>query len=382
MTDPSRRKDLLLDINDLHIEGRSGGAWHPIIKGVDLQLKRGEIMGLIGESGAGKSTLGLAAMGYTKGGCRISGGSINFDGHDLVGARREQLRKLHGARIAYVAQSAAVAFNPAYRLIDQYCEAPVRHGVMSKAQARKDAVQLYTEMQLPDPGQIGFRYPHQVSGGQLQRAMTAMAMACRPDLIIFDEPTTALDVTTRRSARYDPDKARDLMKKAGHEGTKFKLHTSETPFAGAVDGAQLFSQHAAQAGIDIEVVREPEDGYWSNVWGQAEFFASRWSGRADADLMLTLPYSRESIGSWNATHWDNEAFNTALVAARGERDDAKRKELYWECQALVSTEGGMIAPAWADYLDAKSSKISTGEKIAGDWDLDGARASERWWFNA
>lgn len=197
MTDTPHQGKLLLDISDLRIEGRSGGAWHPIVKGVDLTLKRGEIMGLIGESGAGKSTLGLAAMGYTKGGCRISSGSIKFDGQELVGARREALRKLHGARIAYVAQSAAAAFNPAYRLIDQYCEAPVRHGIMSKAQAQKDAVQLYREMQLPKPEQIGFRYPHQVSGGQLQRAMTAMAMACRPDLIIFDEPTTALDVTTQ-----------------------------------------------------------------------------------------------------------------------------------------------------------------------------------------
>ncbi len=197
MTDTAHQDDLLLDIRDLRIEGRSGGQWHQIVKGIDLTLKRGEIIGLIGESGAGKSTLGLAAMGYTKGGCRISGGSIRFDGQELVGASREQLRKLHGARIAYVAQSAAAAFNPAFRLINQYCEAPVRHGIMSRAQAKKDAVQLYRAMQLPDPEQIGFRYPHQVSGGQLQRAMTAMAMACRPDLIIFDEPTTALDVTTQ-----------------------------------------------------------------------------------------------------------------------------------------------------------------------------------------
>lgn len=181
---------------------------------------------------------------------------------------------------------------------------------------------------------------------------------------------------------YDPDKARALMKKAGQEGTTFKLHASETPFAGAVAGAQLFSEHAAKAGIKIEVVREPEDGYWSNVWGKTEFFAERWSGRANADLMLTLPYAREGIGGWNATQWDNDAFNKALVAARGEKDDEKRKELYWECQAVVHDDGGMIAPVWADYLDAKSSKISTSEIVAGDWDLDGARASERWWFTA
>lgn len=189
--------DLLLDIRGLQIEGRTGGVWHPIVKGVDLTLKRGEILGLIGESGAGKSTLGLAAMGYTKAGCRISSGSIRFDGQELVGASPEALRQLHGARIAYVAQSAAAAFNPAYRLIDQYAEAPVQHGLMPQSQARRDAVQLFGELQLPDPELIGLRYPHQVSGGQLQRAMTAMAMACRPDLIIFDEPTTALDVTTQ-----------------------------------------------------------------------------------------------------------------------------------------------------------------------------------------
>ncbi|SDY88186.1 ABC transporter ATP-binding protein [Lentibacter algarum] len=189
--------DLLLEMKDIRIEGRSDRQWKPIIKGVNLTLNRGEILGLIGESGAGKSTLGLAAMGYTKGGCRISGGSIRFDGQNLVGASNEELRQLRGARIAYVAQSAAAAFNPAYKLIDQYCEAPVKHSVMSRAEAQSDAVELYRKIRLPNPEDIGFRYPHQVSGGQLQRAMTAMAMACRPDLIIFDEPTTALDVTTQ-----------------------------------------------------------------------------------------------------------------------------------------------------------------------------------------
>ena len=189
--------DLLLEMTDIRIEGRSERAWKPIIKGVDLALRRGEILGIIGESGAGKSTLGLAAMGYTKGGCRISGGSITFDGQELVGAPQGTLRKLRGKRIAYVAQSAAAAFNPAYKLIDQYSEGPVKHGVMSRAEAERDAKELYRKIRLPDPDQIGFRYPHQVSGGQLQRAMTAMAMSCRPDLIVFDEPTTALDVTTQ-----------------------------------------------------------------------------------------------------------------------------------------------------------------------------------------
>lgn len=180
---------------------------------------------------------------------------------------------------------------------------------------------------------------------------------------------------------YDPEKARALLRKAGMEGATVPLHVADTPFTGATDMAQLYAAQAAAAGINIEVKREPEDGYWSNIWGKKPMFATRWSGRATEDLMLSLAYSRESIGTWNETSWDNEAFNLALVAARGEKDDAKRKELYWECQSLISTDGGMVAPIWADFLNATSDKVAHGE-IANDWDLDGGRASERWWFSA
>jgi len=189
--------DILLEMRDIRIDGFSDERWHQIIKGVDLTLKRGEILGLIGESGAGKSTLGKAAMGYAQPGCKILSGTINFDGIDLMAATEAQKRALWGSRIAYVAQSAAASFNPAHRLIDQTVEATVDHGIVGDAEARADAVELYRSLSLPDPEEIGSRYPHQVSGGQLQRMMTAMAMSPRPDLIIFDEPTTALDVTTQ-----------------------------------------------------------------------------------------------------------------------------------------------------------------------------------------
>ena len=187
----------LLKICGLKIEGKSDEIWNPIINGIDLDLKKGEVLGLIGESGAGKSTVGLAAMGFTRDGCRISGGLVEFDGVDLVTASAAVKRGMLGKRIAYVAQSAAASFNPAHRLLDQHTEAPVQHRLQSRSESELDGMELYRRLRLPDPDNIGFRYPHQVSGGQLQRAMTAMAMSCRPDLIIFDEPTTALDVTTQ-----------------------------------------------------------------------------------------------------------------------------------------------------------------------------------------
>ena len=189
---------IVLDVRSMRIQVRTDRGDGPVlVDDVSLTLNRGEVIGLIGESGAGKSTIGLASMGYTRRDCFIVGGEIVLNGKDVRKMSADERRKLRGPRISYIAQSAAASFNPAMTLMDQVCEASIRHGVLKPAEARAEAISLFKQLDLPEPMTIGDRYPHQVSGGQLQRAMAAMAMVARPDIVVFDEPTTALDVTTQ-----------------------------------------------------------------------------------------------------------------------------------------------------------------------------------------
>ncbi|MGO6737573.1 ABC transporter ATP-binding protein [Rhizobium ruizarguesonis] len=192
----------LLSVRNLKIEATSYPPGEPpkrvtIVDGVSFDLKKGKVLGLIGESGAGKSTIGLSALAYGRGGAEITGGEVLLDGDNILALGKNGIRQIRGARVCYVAQSAAAAFNPAHRLGDQVIEASVKHGLMTKDKARARALYLFGVLGLPNPETFGERFPHQVSGGQLQRAMTAMALCSNPELIVFDEPTTALDVTTQ-----------------------------------------------------------------------------------------------------------------------------------------------------------------------------------------
>ncbi|WP_026617861.1 ABC transporter ATP-binding protein [Ensifer aridi] len=192
----------LLSVKNLKIEATSYPPGEPpkvvtLVEGVSFDLQKGKVLGLIGESGAGKSTIGLSALAYGRGGCGITGGEVLLNGKDILKLDRSGINSVRGAHVCYVAQSAAAAFNPAHKLGEQVIEASLRHGIMNRAEAQKRALYLFRVLGLPNPETFGERYPHQVSGGQLQRAMTAMALCPNPELIVFDEPTTALDVTTQ-----------------------------------------------------------------------------------------------------------------------------------------------------------------------------------------
>ena len=177
---------------------------------------------------------------------------------------------------------------------------------------------------------------------------------------------------------YDPDKARFHLEKAGLAGHKFELHASEAAFPSAIDMSVLIRESALAAGIDIEVVREPADGYWSDIWRNAGWCFSYWSGRPTEDWMFTQAYAAGA--AWNESFWAHERFNELLVAARTELDDTKRSEMYAEMQQLCSDEGGSLVPVFNDQVMAMSDKIGTPEHIAAHRHWDGYQAADKWWF--
>ena len=279
-----KKNDVLLEVRDLQIQGYSDETWVDIIKGVDLTLHRGEVLGLIGESGAGKSTIGAAAMGYARDGTRISGGSIEFDGMELTTASEEEKRSLRGHRIAYVAQSAAASFNPSHKLIDQYSEAPLQYRLKKRTEAQEDAMELYEKLRLPNPQEIGFRYPHQVSGGQLQRAMTAMAMSCKPDLIIFDEPTTALDVTTQIEVLAA---IRDIVDEY-NTAAIYITHDLAVVAQMADTIKVLLKGEEVEEAATKEMLDNPKEDYTKSLWAVRSFKRPQKSRPKDATPLISV----------------------------------------------------------------------------------------------
>ncbi len=313
------KDSVLLEIRGLRIEGQAEDEWHEIVKGLDLTLKRGEVLGLIGESGAGKSTVGLAAMGFARPGCRISGGSIVFDGIDLTSASEEQKRKLRGVHIAYVAQSAAAAFNPAHKLIDQCSEGPVQHGVKNKREADADAKDLYGRLLLPDPQNIGYRYPHQVSGGQLQRAMTAMALACRPDLLVFDEPTTALDVTTQIEVLAT---IRDIVEQ--FNAAAIYITHDLAVVAQMADRIMVLRYGDLIEEADTRtMMSDPQESYTKTLWAVRSFRKTE-TKRSDDIPLIKVDHVTAGYGPVDVLHDINlEVYSGRTVAIVGESGSGK-----------------------------------------------------------
>ncbi|SVD34718.1 uncharacterized protein METZ01_LOCUS387572, partial [marine metagenome] len=188
----------LLEVEKLKIDARKDdGSLLPIVKEVSFKVERGEVLALIGESGSGKTTIALSALGYTKPGLEFTSGEVRLKGRDVISMPAEEKRLMRGQQVAYLAQSAAATFNPALTIGEQVTESAILHGLLNQEEANRRAEELYRALELPDPERLGKRYPHQVSGGQLQRLMAAMALCGKPDLLVLDEPTTALDVTTQ-----------------------------------------------------------------------------------------------------------------------------------------------------------------------------------------
>jgi peptide/nickel transport system ATP-binding protein len=347
--------DIILEIEGLRIESASGAA---IVENIDLILHRGEVLGLIGESGAGKTTIGLAALAYARGGCRIAGGRVRLGGRDLLTLESEGRRQIRGARVAYVAQSAAAAFNPAMRLVDQVCEAPVRHGLMSRAEARRRAVVLFRSLELPDPENFGARYPHQVSGGQLQRAMAAMAMITGPDILVLDEPTTALDVTTQIEVLAV------LKKLIRQHGTAGLYITHDLAVVAQIADRIMVLRHGREVelGTAAQILQAPRTDYARALVAERKAATAGTPAVAASRAEPVLAIDAASVAYGGLTAVDKVSFSVArgeTVAVVGESGSGKTS-LAMAITGLVGRDGGDIR------FDGKSLAPSYRQRSADE----------------
>ena len=336
--DASAAGDEILRMEALRVETTAGKV---LVHDVDLYLQRGEVLGLIGESGAGKSTIGLAALVYARAGCRITGGRILLAGRDLRSLDAAGRRSIRGTRVAYVAQSAAAAFDPAMTIGDQVCEGPVRHGLMTARAARGHAVELFRALELPNPDSFGARYPHQVSGGQLQRAMTAMALACRPDVLVLDEPTTALDVTTQIEVLVQ------LKKVIKQYGTAALYVSHDIAVVAQIADRIMVLQHGktVETGATAQMLSEPRTEYARALIAERKAATETATVPTAAQTAPVLAVESLSVGYGQRIVVKSARFNVAkgeTVAVVGESGSGKTTLAHAVCGQVAPRSGRIL----------------------------------------
>ena len=245
------------------------GGGREIVRGVDFTVPRGHVVALIGESGSGKTTIALASLGYTRPGLVFAGGRAILEGTDVIGLDLTEMRRKRGLDVAYVAQSAAASFNPAMTIDDQVTESAILKGTLAPAEALAKARRLYEALELPDPDTIGSRYPHEVSGGQLQRLMMAMALCTGPKLLVLDEPTTALDVTTQIEV------LKSLKKVIAEEGAAAIYVTHDLAVVAQIadDVVVLYDGEVMETGPIETIVSAPRHPYTRRLIGAVTLIA-------------------------------------------------------------------------------------------------------------
>lgn len=279
----NKTDEVVFEARDLRISAlRDDGSELQIVKGVNFKVRRGEVVALIGESGSGKTTISLSALGYCKPGLKFSGGQALLLGEDLTRKTTDELRPVRGENVAYLAQSAAATFNPSIKINEQVTEAPVLHGTKTQAEADAKALSLYRDLELPNPDTIGDRYPHQVSGGQLQRLMAAMALCGDPDLLVLDEPTTALDVTTQ----IEVLKAfKSVIKKEGAAAI-YVTHDLAVVAQIADHIVVLYSGEIKEAGPTEEIINRPRHPYTKRLMAAIKPLPEPGQGETSSDEHL------------------------------------------------------------------------------------------------
>ena len=292
-TQSSLDNEVVFEARDLKINAvRPDGDEFPIVKGVDFAVRRGRVLALIGESGSGKTTIAMSALGYCKPGLKFAGGASLLGGIDVTKLTTKQLRAIRGERVAYLSQSAAAAFNPSLRITDQVTEAPVLHGSKTKEEATAKALALYRALELPDPENIGTRFPHQVSGGQLQRLMATMALCGDPELLVLDEPTTALDVTTQIEV------LRTFKKVVKQEGVAaiYVSHDLAVVAQIADHIAVLYNGEVMEAGATSTVLNDPIHPYTKRLMEAIRPMPNLESNRTPLSKPLKSPPLLEAKG--------------------------------------------------------------------------------------